>query len=178
MESHPDLLGLVQRGWQALLDLLDPDVRATIEQVMADPGPLVAALEAEPATLLHGDYRPDNLAVMPDDSVVAFDWQFAGRGPGVMDLAWLVNNVGVSEYRGWAFDCYRDALVEALDGQLDVPRWDRALTIAKLANALRVGCFIGFFAIVPDDEPPEWTAYNRAQIHGVNEAVRHGADLL
>jgi hypothetical protein len=52
------------------------------------------------------------------------------------------------------------------------------LAIAKLANALRVGCFIGFFAIVPDDEPPEWTAYNRAQIHRVNEVVRHRADLL
>ncbi len=46
MESPPDGLTAVQRGWQALLDRVDPDVRATIEQVMADPGPLVAALEA------------------------------------------------------------------------------------------------------------------------------------
>ena len=173
MESHPDLLGLVQRGWQALLDLLDPDVRATIEQVMADPGPLVDALAAEPATLLHGDYRLDNLAVLPEDSVVAFDWQFAARGPGVFDLAWLGQSAGMREYRGWAFDCYRDALVEALDGELDVPRWDRALAIARLADLLRSGCFKAFFAVEGEEQ-----AYNRRFIPEFNEVVRHGADLL
>jgi hypothetical protein len=177
MESHPDGLRAVQRGWQALLDLVDPDVRATIEQVMADPGPLVAALEAEPATLLHGDYRLDNLAVMPDDSVVAFDWQFAGRGPGVMDLAFLGDNIGVFEFRGWAYDYYRDALVEALDGQLDVPRWDRALAIARLARVMRFGCFTGLFA-VENDEWPEWAPYFREMVAHFNDVVRRGADLL
>lgn len=172
LESHPDALRMVQRGWQALLELVDPDVRATIEQVMADPGPLVAALEAEPATLLHGDYRTDNLAVLPDDSVVAFDWQLAARGPGVMDLGFWSNML---EYRDWAFDCYRDALLEALDGKLDVPQWDRALALAKVAHVLRIGCFPAYFAVEGDDE---WTAYNLAVIHGFNEDVRHGADLL
>jgi aminoglycoside phosphotransferase (APT) family kinase protein len=143
---------------------------------MADPGPLVAALEAEPATLLHGDYRLGNLAVMPDDSVVAYDWQFAGRGPGVMDLAWLGDNVGVFEFRGWAFDCYRDALVEALDGDLDVPRWDRALAIARLAHVLRIGCFPGYDAVA--DESIEWRPYLRAMIAHFNDTVRRGADLL
>ena len=173
MESHPDALGMVQRGWQALLDLVEPDARATIEQVMAGPGPLVDALEAEPATLLHGDYRLDNLAVMPDQPVTAFDWQFAARGPGVLDLAWLCQSAGMREYRGWAFDCYRDALVEALGGGLDVPRWERALALARFADLLRSGCFKGFFAIEGEER-----AYNRAFIPEFNEVVRHGADLL
>ena len=176
MESHPDGLRAVQQGWQALLDLVDPDVRATIEQVLADPGPLIDALEAEPTSLLHGDYRLGNLAVMPDDSVVAFDWQFAGRGPGVMDVAFLGESIGVFEFRGWAYDCYRDALVEALDGDLDVPRWDRALAIGRLAHVLRWGCFIGLFAV--DDEEPEWRPYFRALVAHFNDVVRRGADLL
>ena len=178
MASHPDGLGGVQKGWQALLELVDPDVRATIEQVMADPGPLTDALEAEPVTLMHGDYRLANLAVMPDDTVVAFDWQFAGRGPGVMDLAWLVQSPGVFEYRGWAFDCYRDALVEALDGELDVPRWDRALAIARFAHVLRIGCFPAYDAVALDDEWIEWRPYFRALVAHFNDVVRRGADLL
>ena len=173
IESHPDALGMVQRGWQVLLDLVEPDVRATIEQVMADPGPLVDALAAEPATLLHGDYRLDNLAVLPDDSVTAFDWQFAGRGPGVMDVAWLGQSAGMFEYRGWAFDCYRDALLGALDGELDVPRWDRALAIARLANMLRVGCFPAWFAVQGDEQD-----YNRRIVAEYDDIIRHGSELL
>jgi hypothetical protein len=176
MASNPDRLRMVQRGWQALLDLVDPDVRATIEQVMADPGPLIDALEAQPATLLHGDYRPGNLAVMPDDSVVALDWQFAGRGPGVMDVAFLGDSIGVFEFRAWTYDFYRDALVEALDGELDVPRWDRALAIGRLAHVLRWGCFIGLFAV--DDELPEWRPYFRVLVAHFSDVVRRGADLL
>jgi len=173
IEGRPDVLAVVQQGWQALLDLVDPDVRATIEQVMANPGPLIDALAAEPATLLHGDYRLDNLAVMRDESVVAFDWQFAARGPGVMDLAWLVSSRGVFEYRGWAFDCYRDALLEARDGDLDVVRWDRAVAIANFAEVLRKGSFTAFFAVQGEE-----TAYNRARIPEINDSVRRGADLL
>jgi hypothetical protein len=173
MESHPDALRMVQQGWQALLDLVDRDVRATIEQVMAEPGPLVDALAADPATLLHGDYRLDNVAVLADNSVVAFDWQFAGRGPGVMDLAWLVQSAGVFEYRGWAFDCYRDALVEALDGELDLTRWDRALAIARFAHVLRVGCIPAWFSVQGEEQ-----AYNRGKVATFNDTVRRGADLL
>jgi hypothetical protein len=174
MESNPEGLELVQKGWQALLDLVEPDIRVTIEQVMAHPGPLVDALTAEPATLLHGDYRLDNVAVMPDESVIAFDWQFAGHGPGVLDLAWLVMSGGVFELRGWAFDRYRDYLSDALGGALDVPRWERALAIAKFAEVLRKGNWHALFAVGGD----EWAAYNRGYIAEYNRVVRQGAELL
>jgi hypothetical protein len=175
MESNPAALGVVQKGWQALLDLVEPDVRVTIEEVVADPAPLVEALMAEPATLLHGDYRLDNVAVMPDESVTAFDWQFAARGPGVMDLAWLVMSGGVFEFRGWAFDRYRDALVDALRGELDLRRYERSLAVAKFAEVLRKGNWHALFAVEGD---AEWAAYNRGFIAEYNEVVRQGWDLV
>ncbi len=175
MESNPEGLGMVQKGWQALLDLVEPDVRRTIEDMMAHPGPLVDALEAEPATLLHGDYRLDNLAVMPDESVIAFDWQYAARGPAVMDLAWLVMSGGVLELHGWAFDRYRDHLADALGGALDVPRWDRALAIAKFAEVLRKGNWEALWAVEGDEES---AGYFRRFITEYNTAVRQGAELL
>jgi hypothetical protein len=51
-----------------------------------------------PVTLMHGDFRLGNL-LFDDregatDPVYAFDWQLAGRGKGVIDLAYFV---------GWSF---------------------------------------------------------------------------
>ena len=46
-----------------------------------------------PQTLVHGDYRLDNL-VFPraeGDGVIAFDWQSVARGPGVLDVAYFIS---------------------------------------------------------------------------------------
>ncbi len=46
----------------------------------------------EPSTLLHGDFRLDNICF--DDStqeVLLFDWQTMQRGPGVADLAYFIS---------------------------------------------------------------------------------------
>ena len=48
--------------------------------------PLVRA----PATLMHGDYWPGNIAILADGRQVVYDWQMAGVGPGVIDLLTLV----------------------------------------------------------------------------------------
>jgi aminoglycoside phosphotransferase (APT) family kinase protein len=46
-----------------------------------------------PWTLLHQDYRVDNLFFdegSPDGSVVVIDWQGIGRGPGIYDLCYFL----------------------------------------------------------------------------------------
>jgi aminoglycoside phosphotransferase (APT) family kinase protein len=45
---------------------------------------------AGPLTLVHADYRLDNLLFGPDGSVTVLDWQTALWGPGPMDLASLL----------------------------------------------------------------------------------------
>lgn len=164
-------VSMLETGWQALLDLTEPDVSATIEQLVAEPRRLVEELESEPATLVHGDYRLDNVAVMPDESVVVLDWQFAAQGPGVMDVAWMVMSGGLLEFRGWAFDYYRYALDEALGGRLDVERWERSLAIAKLAEVLRKGMFHAYFASQGSDGAA-------LMLEESNTWVRQGADLV
>jgi hypothetical protein len=42
---------------------------------------------AQPLTLVHADYRLDNLLYAADGSVTILDWQTALWGPGAMDLA-------------------------------------------------------------------------------------------
>jgi aminoglycoside/choline kinase family phosphotransferase len=48
-------------------------------------------LRAEPFTVVHGDYRLDNLMFAPDGSdVVAVDWQTLTIAPGARDLAYFL----------------------------------------------------------------------------------------
>ncbi len=51
---------------------------------------------SSPETLLHGDMRLDNVSFKPENEdgeepVVLFDWQLAGRGPGVYDVAYFLS---------------------------------------------------------------------------------------
>ncbi|MGB7447870.1 MAG: phosphotransferase [Ornithinimicrobium sp.] len=174
-EDHPTARGLLQRGWTALLDLVAPDVCTTIEQIVSDPTALLRALEHEPPTLLHGDYRPDNVAVMADQGVVAFDWQLAGHGPGVLDLAWLINGGDTFAYRGWAFGRYRDYLWDALGDSFDAAGWERSLALANLTEVLRKGNWTALFAVEGDAER---TSRFRAFIPAYNTFVREGAAFL
>ncbi len=52
---------------------------------------MVSVLRAAPSTLLHGDFRPGNVALQEDGEMVVFDWQVAGIGPGVLDIVTFVN---------------------------------------------------------------------------------------
>jgi hypothetical protein len=47
---------------------------------------ITAALRTGPATLLHGDYWPGNIALYPDNTITVYDWQQAAIGPGILDL--------------------------------------------------------------------------------------------
>lgn len=52
---------------------------------------VVSPLRQEPATLLHGDYWPGNIAVLEGDRQIVYDWQLASVGAGIMDLLSFVN---------------------------------------------------------------------------------------
>jgi aminoglycoside phosphotransferase (APT) family kinase protein len=63
-----------------------------LQQMLTKAEQVARPLRAAPQTLLHGDYWPGNLSLLPDGRLAAFDWQLAGLGPGVVDLLVLVNN--------------------------------------------------------------------------------------
>lgn len=55
----------------------------------AIPG-LLADLATPPGTVIHGDFRADNLVFAEDGSVAAFDFQPIGSGSGAYDLAYFL----------------------------------------------------------------------------------------
>ena len=51
---------------------------------------LLSDLATAPTTMIHGDYRADNLVFGDDGAVAAFDFQLIGTGSGAYDLAYFV----------------------------------------------------------------------------------------
>jgi aminoglycoside phosphotransferase (APT) family kinase protein len=67
--------------------------RARIDRLAADPGRLLDRLLALPACVLHGDFYPANILLSVAGGelrVCPVDWELAGIGPGLWDLAALV----------------------------------------------------------------------------------------
>lgn len=72
---------------------------------------VVTALNELPRTLVHGEFYPSNVMVVPDAGDVRLapvDWEMAGVGPGLIDLAALLG--------GWGPDEQRRLIAAYLDG--------------------------------------------------------------
>jgi aminoglycoside phosphotransferase (APT) family kinase protein len=76
------------RRWQAAKDQELPDVDRMLRWLAA------AVPTPQATTLLHNDYKLDNLMVDPGDPatpVAVFDWDMTTRGDPLMDLGYLLN---------------------------------------------------------------------------------------
>ena len=88
----------------------------------------LAPLSRLPQTLIHGDLRRANIAVLPSGGMSLFDWDFACRAPAAADLAWYwflhfwcypPNDGRAPEDREPLKAYYVQRLDEALGGRLD-----------------------------------------------------------
>lgn len=73
-------------------DRLDGDVTALVEQFIPVIGPWTARTDTPP-TVVHGDFRPDNLLFgrSPDAPATAVvDWQTVSQGLGITDVAYFL----------------------------------------------------------------------------------------
>jgi hypothetical protein len=94
---------------------LSPEMLAFAE-VYADARPrILADLAAMPHTLVHFDYRADNLFFDDDGSVVVIDWQAISRGGGAADVGYFLSQNLTTDVRraheSALLHAYHDALV-------------------------------------------------------------------
>jgi hypothetical protein len=83
----PGLRENVPRGWTAAL----PRVPAEARTWLTCSGSACAREWQDlPRTLVHGDVKVANFAILADGGVAAFDWAMAGVGPCSIDLGWYV----------------------------------------------------------------------------------------
>lgn len=105
-----------------------PGRRWILERLSQEVDRVVAPLRSEPATLLHGDYWPGNIAIGAGEGQTVFDWQLAGIGPGVMDLLVFVNKSDwwygpLPVSREELIDRYRNRLVDRGETDWTDERW-------------------------------------------------------
>jgi aminoglycoside/choline kinase family phosphotransferase len=73
---------------------LSPQMVATGERLGEKAGEIMQEMAAPPRTIIHGDYRLDNLFFGTEEgkpSLAVADWQIASRGRGVFDVAYFMS---------------------------------------------------------------------------------------
>ena len=150
--THP-VPPLIARGWP-LLAKVAPTAAAIVTPLADDPSPLVDALSDTPETLVHGNWKLDNLGSDPQERTVLLDWELPGRGPALSDLAWYlsINCRRLPQSKEDAIDAYREALER--HGVDTEPWWSRQLQLCLLGALVQFGwekAFGGF-----DDELAWW----------------------
>ena len=131
---HP-MFVRVEAGWRYAL----ARVPAPVAQLLSRPAEAYAdAIRGLPRTLVHGDAKVANFAILPDGRVSAFDWQMVGASPPSVDLGWYlaVNSSRLARPREEFLLRYRSMLEEALGRRLDPPLWARLTDAALLCGAL------------------------------------------
>ncbi len=88
------MAGLAESGYDGLMekfsDFVSPRFVALRDRYLANVADLQALMDADPVTLVHGDYRMANLlfgTAADHDPVVVLDWQGPLRARGINDVA-------------------------------------------------------------------------------------------
>jgi hypothetical protein len=129
---------LVGEGWRCLPEV-SPRAGGIALDLLADVTPLLNGLDAQPQTLVHGDWKLGNLGLYPDGRSILLDWAFPGAAPACADLAWYlgVNCARMPISKDDAIDLYRAALERhgvATDGW-----WDAQLGLCLIGHFLQMG---------------------------------------
>jgi hypothetical protein len=131
----PDALrASVADGWAAAVKRLPPRVA----RVVTAPAAEVAWLWDDlPRTLLHGDAKVANFALLPDRRVAAFDWALLGAGPATIDVGWYlaVNATRLARTKEETLDRYRALLASRLAVPLPDALWERLVRAGLVVGA-------------------------------------------
>ncbi len=94
---HQSAEASYQQAWTPFIanfgDALSPEMRDTAEKIGQRVIALQSSIADRPHTIIHGDYRTDNLFFGTPAGGAPFavvDWQIACRGRGIFDVAYLL----------------------------------------------------------------------------------------
>jgi thiamine kinase-like enzyme len=102
--------------------------------------------------LVHGDFNASNILVTRSPAgtrIRIIDWETAGVGPGLLDLASLMSGRLPDTHRAQMIDAYRANLDGSRLGALSFAEFDEALSWCRLAMAVQ---WLGWS---PGWSPPE-----------------------
>jgi thiamine kinase-like enzyme len=129
-----------------VLELLAQDYEAAVE--------FLASL---PVSFIHGEFYASNVLVEAPQKVprvCAVDWELAGIGPGVIDLAALIVGDWTRVQRFKILDAYRSGLPADHPWANDVEELSHSVSVAELHLAVQ---WLGWS---PDWTPPAAHAFD------------------
>lgn len=115
----------------AKLDALQPDIKSVTEGLMT------------PWTLLHGDYRLDNILFRADGELIVIDFQLLTSGSPAWDVAYFITTALTAEHvaeEERMLRVYHDALVAAGQTSYSFAQLQADAEISKLVFAHRCVC--------------------------------------
>jgi hypothetical protein len=153
-----------EAAWEAFGEAADADVAGEVLGLVQDPGPLAEALEARGTTLIHGDLRDENIALV-DSRLVLLDFGLATRGNPALELAWyMCHDV-------WRIEATHDQVVEDFRRALGDRDDPLALELGLLSGLVQYGWIFGHSAVIhPDPAEREWA---RGELRWWVPRVRH-----
>lgn len=162
-------LPLARSGWETFFQLAAPRDAAHLLGILADPAPAVAAIDALPHTLVHGDVWGPNLGWLPATRraprrgrrLLLLDWALATAGPCTYDPLWLCGTWHALD-PARVLAAYRAALSRALAARgkpLPAATWRLLAAAGYLRTALTCGEALGRAA----SEAPPGAARTRAE---------------
>jgi Ser/Thr protein kinase RdoA (MazF antagonist) len=124
-------------------------------------------LATMPKTLVHGDLNASNVLVTRVGAATRIriiDWETAGVGPGLLDLATITSGRLPELHRAAMIDAYRANLDGSRLGSLSAGEFDDALDWCRLATAVRwLGWSPGWSA--PAAHAHDWRGETLALAH-------------
>jgi hypothetical protein len=130
------------------------DAGRLIKEVVGGYERVAVELAEEPSTLVHGDLAPKNVVIADHDKkkAVFVDWEWAGIGPGLGDVADLVNGLDEGATRRM-LEAYAGSAAGAVPADHDA--LDRSYKLALLHKTMvRLGRSIDWK--VSDDQVTSW----------------------
>ena len=129
--NHP-VLELVKNGWDLALQFLPADIK----DFVLDP-PFEKMTEGLAKTLVHGDSKLANFAIMPGNKICAFDWTMAASASPACEIGWYisVNASRLTRSKDEVMNRYRGFLETELNFAIENKTWDQMVSIAVLTGA-------------------------------------------
>jgi hypothetical protein len=166
-----------QAGFERLHDLFEPDVAAILRELILDPQPLCDVFAHYPETLVHGDFKPDNLMWRDQrgGKITVLDWQMAAAGLCTIDLGWYLASPSVM-YAEAYIETYRRHLTTLIGEVFLDSEWQTVLDLGLLAGLMRCCCQKAWKTFCDTDL--EYQAHVRLMVPHWNQWVRNGAKWL
>ncbi|TMI69734.1 MAG: hypothetical protein E6H09_18770 [Bacteroidetes bacterium] len=125
----------ISDGWKLALELVSPQVRKYLCRPVNE---IFQRWENLPVTLLHGDLKIANMAIVPGDRLALFDWPLVGCAPCSIELGWYIA-VNATRLAGTKEDFltkYRNSLQSQLKQAIDEKTWQQMIKLAVVSGSL------------------------------------------